>query len=183
MGIKGEDETPGVIRGADFLRQLQGKEIPKIYGDVVVVGGGNTAIDAARSALRMGAKKVTLLYRRTKKEMPAHEMEIDAALEEGVELIQLSAPVGIKMKKGHLAALTCIRMELGEPDASGRRSPVPKKGSEYDLKADFAISAIGQDIDLGTISKDGKLKTKWGSVIVTKEGDPRDIDPRRICRR
>jgi len=170
MGIKGEDETPGVIRGADFLRQLQGKEIPEIYGNVVVVGGGNTAIDAARSALRMGAKKVTLLYRRTKKEMPAHEMEIDAALEEGVELIELSAPVGIKMKKGRLAALTCIRMELGAPDASGRRSPVPKKGSEYDLKADFAISAIGQDIDLGTIAADGKLKTKWGSVIVTKEG-------------
>ena len=170
MGIKGEDETPGVIRGADFLRQLQAKKMPEIYGKVVVVGGGNTAIDAARSALRMGADKVTLLYRRTKKEMPAHEMEIDAALEEGVELIQLSAPVGIKMKKGRLAALTCIRMELGAPDASGRRSPVPKKGSEYDLKADFAISAIGQDIDLGAIAADGKLKTKWGSVIVTKEG-------------
>ncbi|MDR2018945.1 MAG: molybdopterin-dependent oxidoreductase [Syntrophobacterales bacterium] len=171
MGIKGEDETPGVIRGADFLRQLQGTKVPEIYGNVVVVGGGNTAIDAARSAMRMGANKVTLLYRRTKKEMPAHEMEIDAALEEGVELIQLSAPVGIvKKKDGRLTALTCIRMELGEPDASGRRSPVAKKGSEYNLKADFAISAIGQDIDLGAINRNGNLKTKWGNVIVTKEG-------------
>ena len=170
MGIPGEDETEGVIRGADFLRGLQEKEIPKIYGTVVVVGGGNTAIDAARSALRMGAEKVTLLYRRTKKEMPAHDMEIDAALEEGVELIQLSAPTGIVKKDGRLEALTCIRMELGEPDASGRRSPVTVKGSEYDLRCDFAISAIGQDIDLGTLKSNGDLKTKWGSVIVAREG-------------
>ncbi len=94
-------------------------------------------------------------------------MEIDAALEEGVELIELSAPVGIVAKDGRLEALTCIRMELGEPDASGRRSPVKMKGSEYDLKCDFAISAIGQDIDLGHITDDGALKTSRGNVIVT----------------
>jgi formate dehydrogenase major subunit len=170
MGIPGEDETKGVIRGADFLRRLQGKEIPGIYGKVVVVGGGNTAIDAARSALRMGADKVTLLYRRTKKEMPAHDMEIEAALEEGVELVQLSAPTGIVKKDGRLDALTCVRMELGEPDASGRRSPVTMKGSEYDLKCDFAIAAIGQDIDLGSLSVDSKLKTKRGSVIDARKG-------------
>ncbi len=169
MGIEGEDATPGVLRGADFLRQLQADKMPEIYGRVVVVGGGNTAIDAARSALRMGADKVTLLYRRTKKEMPAHDMEIDAALEEGVELIQLSAPTGIVTKDGRLEALTCIRMELGEPDASGRRSPVTIKGSEYDLKCDFAISAIGQDIDLGKINADGTLKTTRQNVIVASK--------------
>ena len=83
------------------------------------------------------------------KEMPAHQMEIDAAAEEGVEMIFLSTPLSIVSKNGKLEALRCIRMELGEPDASGRRSPVPIEGSEYDLPCDFAISAIGQDIDLG----------------------------------
>ena len=90
-----------------------------------MVGGGNTAIDAARTARRLGAAKVTILYRRTRNEMPAHPMEIDAALEEGVELILLSAPTELVAENGRLKALTCIRMELGEADASGRRSPVP----------------------------------------------------------
>ena len=166
MGVEGEEKTRGVVSGADFLRALQADKMPEIYGRVVVVGGGNTAIDAARSALRMGADKVTLLYRRTKKEMPAHEMEIDAALEEGVELIELSAPTGLVTKDGRLTALTCIRMELGEPDASGRRSPMTLKGSEHDLKCDFVISAIGQDIDLGSIADGGALKTARGNVIV-----------------
>lgn len=170
MGIANEETTPGVIGGADYLRAMQNENPPTVYGNVVVVGGGNTAIDAARTALRTGADKVTLLYRRTKKEMPAHEMEIDAALEEGVELVSLSAPEGIVTKDGRLSALTCIRMELGEPDASGRRSPVPVKGSEYDLPCDFAISAIGQDIDLGQINAGGDLKTARWNGITVKEG-------------
>ena len=89
MGVDGEEEIEGMFGGADFLRQLQAddEECPKIFGRVVVVGGGNTAIDAARSALRMGAAKVTILYRRTRKEMPAHDMEIEAAMEEGMEMI------------------------------------------------------------------------------------------------
>ena len=170
MGLTGEEATPGVIGGADYLRAMQDESPPKVYGRVVVVGGGNTAIDAARTALRTGADKVTLLYRRTKKEMPAHEMEIDAALEEGVELVSLSAPEGIVTKDGRLSALTCIRMELGEPDASGRRSPVPMKGSEYELSCDFAISAIGQDIDLGKINADGALKTtRWNGMVVKED--------------
>jgi len=167
MGIEGEDATEGVIGGADFLRQMQSKEKPKIYGKVVVVGGGNTAIDAARTSLRLGAEKVTILYRRTRKEMPANDMEIEAADEEGVEMVFLSAPTGIVSENGRLKALRCIRMELGAPDASGRRSPVPKEGSEYDLPCDFAISAIGQDIDLGNINSDGKLKAGRQNTITT----------------
>ena len=165
MGIEGEDATEGVIGGADFLRQMQSEEKPAIYGRVVVVGGGNTAIDAARTSLRLGAEKVTILYRRTRKEMPANDMEIEAADEEGVEMVFLSAPTGIVSENGRLKALRCIRMELGAPDASGRRSPVPMEGSEYDLPCDFAISAIGQDIDLGNINGDGKLKASRQNAI------------------
>jgi formate dehydrogenase major subunit len=170
MGLPGEDTTHGVIKGADFLHQVQTEDVPALFGRVVVVGGGNTAIDAARTALRVGAEKVTILYRRTQKEMPAHQMEIDAALEEGVELIILSAPTGIITKDGRLHAITCIRMELGEPDASGRRSPVPMRGSEYDLMCDFVISAIGQDVDPEGVTSDGQLATTRQNAIAAKKG-------------
>jgi formate dehydrogenase major subunit len=165
MGIADEEKTEGVIGGVDFLREMQASMPPKIYGIVVVVGGGNTAIDAARTSLRIGAGKVVILYRRTMKEMPALQMEIDAAAEEGIEMIFLSAPLSIVSKNGRIGALRCVRMELGEPDASGRRSPVPIKGSDYDLPCDFVISAIGQDIDLATIDKDSGLATTRQKAI------------------
>ncbi len=169
MGVDGEEKIEGVLGGIDFLRGMQAPEPPKIYGTVVVVGGGNTAVDAARTSLRIGAEKVIILYRRTMKEMPAHQMEIDAAAEEGVEMRFLSAPVSIVAKDGRLEALRCIRMELGEPDASGRRSPVPIKGSEYDLGCAFVISAIGQDIDLAAIGKEsGLTTTRQKSIVVDK---------------
>jgi formate dehydrogenase major subunit len=173
MGLDGETEIPGVIGGADFLRRMQAAtdaEKPKVFGRVVVVGGGNTAIDAARTSLRLGAAKVTILYRRTQKEMPANEMEIEAAIDEGIEMIFLSAPTGIVTRDGRLRGLKCIRMELGEPDASGRRSPVPIEGSEHVLECDFVVSAIGQDIDLGTIATDGQLKTTRSKAIQTDKG-------------
>jgi formate dehydrogenase major subunit len=166
MRLPGEEETDGVLSGIDFLCQLQNENKPEISGKVVVVGGGNTAIDAARTAMRLGADSVTLLYRRTRNEMPAHPMEIDAALEEGVELILLSAPTELIRENGRLKALTCIRMELGEPDASGRRSPVPLANSEYQLPCDFAISAIGQDVDLCGLQKDPLLKSTRHSTLV-----------------
>jgi formate dehydrogenase major subunit len=169
MRLQGEEETKGVLSGIDFLGQLQCEQKPEIYGNVVVVGGGNTAIDAARSARRLGAAKVTLLYRRTRNEMPAHPMEIDAALEEGIELIQLSAPTEIVRENNCLKALTCIRMELGDPDASGRRSPVPVANSEYKLPCDFAISAIGQDVDLCGLQKDPLLKSTRHNTLVFDE--------------
>jgi len=170
MRLPGEEETEGVLAGIDFLWRLQGDDKPKIHGDVVVVGGGNTAIDAARTARRLGAAKVTLLYRRTRNEMPAHPMEIEAALEEGVELVQLAAPTELLREGKRLKGLTCIRMELGEPDASGRRSPVPLAGSEYRLPCDFVISAIGQDVDLCGLQKDPLLKSTRHGTLVFDEG-------------
>jgi formate dehydrogenase major subunit len=169
MRLPAEETIAGVLPGIDFLWQLQSEEKPKIYGNVVVVGGGNTALDAARTAKRLGADKVTILYRRTRNEMPAHPMEIDAALEEGVELILLSAPTELVQEKGRLKALTCIRMELGEADASGRRSPVPVPGSEYRLPCDFAISAIGQDVDLCGLQKEPLLKSTRHNTLVFSE--------------
>jgi formate dehydrogenase major subunit len=170
MRLPDEDTTAGVLPGIDFLWQLQGEKKPEVYGNVVVVGGGNTALDAARTARRLGAEKVTILYRRTRKEMPAHPMEIDAALKEGVELILLSAPTELLQEKGRLKALTCIRMELGEADASGRRSPVPIPGSEYQLACDFAIAAIGQDVDLCGLQKDPLLKsTRYNTPVFSEE--------------
>jgi formate dehydrogenase major subunit len=170
MRLPNEDQITGVISGIDFLWQLQSQSKPKIFGKVVVVGGGNTAIDAARTAKRLGADKVTILYRRTRNEMPAHHMEIDAAIEEGVELILLSAPTELIQENGRLKALTCIRMELGEADASGRRSPVPVANSEYQFPCDFAISAIGQDVDLCGLQNDPLLKSTRHNTLIFEEG-------------
>jgi formate dehydrogenase major subunit len=170
MRLPDEETISGVLPGIDFLWQLQGEKKPSIHGNVVVVGGGNTALDAARTAKRLGAEKVTILYRRTRNEMPAHPMEIDAALEEGVELILLSAPTELVQEKGLLKALTCIRMELGEADASGRRSPVPGPGAAYPRPSDFAISAIGQDVDLCGLQKDPLLKsTRYNTLVFGEE--------------
>lgn len=170
MKLPNEDQVSGVLRGIDFLWQIQSADKPQIHGKVVVVGGGNTALDAARTAKRLGADKVTILYRRTRNEMPAHHMEIDAALEEEVELILLSAPTELVQENGRLKALTCIRMELGETDASGRRSPVPVANSEYQLPCDFVISAIGQDVDLCGLQNDPQLKSTRHNTLVFDEG-------------
>ncbi len=142
LGVEGED-APGVIESAEFLRRVNLGERISVDKDVAVIGGGNVAIDAARVSLRLGAKKVTIVYRRTRAEMPANPEEIDAALEEGIEVIYLAAPSKVTRENGRLR-LECIRMELGEPDASGRRRPVPVKGSEFWSEFDTLIAAIGQ---------------------------------------
>ena len=170
MGIEGE-AAPGVLPGVDFLRSVQLTGGPVLKGRVVVVGGGNTAIDAARTALRLGADEVTLLYRRTLAEMPAHSMEVKAAEEEGVNFIFLSAPRKVIMENHRLAALECIRMFLGEADESGRRKPVPLKGSEYLLSCNHVVSAIGQDINLTCLeaAREGMIKvevTGRGAIAV-----------------
>jgi len=165
MQVENED-ADGVLSGVEFLRQVELKTNPKIGGHVVVVGGGNTAIDAARTSLRLGCEKVTLLYRRTRKEMPANEMEIVAAEEEGVRMEYLAAPVRVNLnEKGRLKSMTCIRMELGAPDASGRRRPVKIENSDYDLPCDWVISAIGQEPDLTGVDQDDRIKvTKWNTI-------------------
>jgi len=142
IGIEGED-SPGVIDGATFLREINLGLKPSLGQEVAVVGGGNVAIDAARTAARLGTKKVTILYRRSRDEMPADPTEVKLALEEGIDVKFLVAPTKIKREKGKLR-VTCIRMELAEPDDSGRRRPEPIKGSEFDKKYDSLIAAIGQ---------------------------------------
>jgi NADPH-dependent glutamate synthase beta subunit-like oxidoreductase/coenzyme F420-reducing hydrogenase delta subunit/Pyruvate/2-oxoacid:ferredoxin oxidoreductase delta subunit len=142
MGIEGED-SPGVIDGATFLREVNLGLKPSLGERVAVVGGGNVAIDAARTAVRLGVKRVTILYRRSRAEMPANEEEVRQADEEGIEIVFLAAPTRIRRRDGHLV-VTCIRMELGEPDAGGRRQPVPVPGSEFEEKLDALITAIGQ---------------------------------------
>lgn len=148
MGVPGEEDVAGVESALDFLRHVELQGPPRLFGKVAVVGGGNSAIDAARTARRCGADEVTILYRRTRKEMPAHHEEVEAAEKEGVQLEMLVAPVGILATEGRLTGVRCIRMALGEPDASGRRTPIPIPGSEFDSACDLLLPAIGQDADL-----------------------------------
>ncbi len=155
MEVPGED-AEGIESGLDFLRDSVLKGPRKLHGKVVVVGGGNSAIDAARTALRSGASEVAILYRRTRKEMPAHHEEVDAAEKEGAKLEILAAPIEVISQNGRLKALKCIRMELGAPDASGRRSPVPIKGSEFEYPCDFVFAAIGQGIDPDPIKQEAE---------------------------
>ncbi|MEE9912828.1 MAG: [FeFe] hydrogenase, group A [Deltaproteobacteria bacterium] len=166
MGAKGED-TPGVLSGLDFLAKLARGEKPVLGNRVIVIGGGNTAMDAARSAVRLGVREVIVAYRRTRQEMPAQPVEIEEAIEEGVNMQFLTAPVSIKAS-GDALQLTCVKMALGEPDKSGRRRPVPQEGSEFTLTASTIISAIGQAVD-GFCIGDKTLIDKWGNVVVNPQ--------------
>ncbi|TET25624.1 MAG: 4Fe-4S dicluster domain-containing protein [Dehalococcoidia bacterium] len=160
MRVEGED-SPGVVDGASFLRKVALGDKVDPGKEVAVIGGGNAAIDSARTALSLGAGKVTILYRRTRAEMPASEEEIEGALEEGVEIVYLVAPTKIS-RDGKRLKLDCTRMKLGEPDASGRRRPVPIKGSEFSTSFDSIIAAIGQNPD---IPSKFNLKLGWGDTI------------------
>ncbi len=168
MRVRGEDETRGVVSGVDFL-QAKADEPSPVEGTVVVVGGGNTAMDVARTAWRCGADKVLLLYRRTRAEMPADPIEIQDCIDEGVEIMELVAPIGLSTEDGALRAVRCIRMRLGEPDPSGRRRPVPLEGSEFELPCQTAIPAIGQNPVLDGIERIGDqelARTPWGTLQV-----------------
>ncbi len=168
MRVEGEHDTEGVVTGADFLPEKTDNPEP-LNGTVVVVGGGNTAMDAARTAWRLNADKVIILYRRTRAQMPADKMEIEDCIEEGIEIMELAAPVGIVRNSGRLKALRCIRMKLGEPDASGRRRPVPLEGSEFELPCDLVISAIGQNTVLDGLTEieTGEVElTRWNTYVI-----------------
>ena len=142
IGVKGED-SPGVRECVSFLREVSlGKEV-EVGERVAVIGGGNAAIDSARTALRLGAREVTIVYRRTRTEMPASAEEIEGAIAEGVEIYFLAAPSGIISQDGKLG-LECVGMRLGEVDASGRRRPEPVEGSEFVMNFDTIIAAVGQ---------------------------------------
>jgi len=142
LRIEGED-SPEVMEGVYFLREINLGNKVRVGDRIAVIGGGNVAIDASRSALRLGAKEATIIYRRTKDEMPASGEEIEEALLEGVKIEFLAAPIRIDRKNGTVE-LTCIRMKLGAVDESGRRRPVPIEGNEFSLPFDTVIAAIGQ---------------------------------------
>ncbi|MBS7620066.1 NADPH-dependent glutamate synthase [Candidatus Bathyarchaeota archaeon] len=143
----------------------------KVGKIVAVVGGGNVAMDAARSALRLGAEKVYIIYRRSKEELPARLEEVENAEEEGIIFMLLTNPIRfIGDERGNLKVMECIKMELGEPDESGRRRPVPIKGSEFKMDVDTAIIAIGQTPNpLIQRSTEGLKTTKWNTIIVEEE--------------
>lgn len=156
MGIKGEDRAiEGVFSGGiDFLRDINlGRDVT-VGENVVIVGGGNTAVDCARTARRLGAARVSIVYRRTEKEMPADPEEVEDTREEGISFHFLTQPVEILEQDGKMVGLRCLRMELGEPDPSGRRRPMPVEGSEFDLDADTIIPAIGQVANLDFLGAD-----------------------------
>jgi formate dehydrogenase major subunit len=173
MKVDGE-ELDGVWAGTEFLKKMGLGERVAIGRHVAIIGGGNTAVDAARTSLRLGAEKVTIVYRRSRKEMPAWDVEVDAAEHEGVEMHFLAAPTKIE-GDGKCERLEYIEMELGEPDDSGRRRPVPIEGSEKVIEVDNVIAAIGQVPDLAAIndtaeaddsSMEARLElTRWGTIV------------------
>ncbi len=170
MGIPGED-LGGVYDAIEFLREANlGKKV-KVGERVAIVGGGNSAVDAARVALRKGAKEVHIFYRREKKDMPAIVEEIDATEEEGVHFHFLTVPTRVLGHNGKVSGLECVRMELKEFDRSGRRTPYPIEGSEYRVDVDTVIEAIGQRPDTSLI-KNNEIKIGRGGTIVA---DPRTL--------
>jgi heterodisulfide reductase subunit A-like polyferredoxin len=167
LRIPGEDVTSGVFHGVPFLRAVALGEKAQLGERVVVVGGGNTAIDTARTALRLGSREVTLVYRRTRTEMPANDWEIDDALEEGVGLESLTQPVAVLSDNGRISAIRCVRMRLGEPDASGRRRPIPIEGSEFEIPCDAMVAAIAQAPEISFLDPDHGLEiTRWSTFKV-----------------
>jgi NADH-quinone oxidoreductase subunit F len=170
LGIAGED-AEGVMKSIEFLTEVNvngGKTIGK---RVVVVGGGNSAVDAARVAWRLpGCEEVIIIYRRTRAEMPAFKEEVDAAIEEGIEIHFLANPVKVHVEQGRIKAVDCIRMKLGDFDASGRRRPVPIEGSEFRVEVDTLITAIGERPDTSYIgANDGLALTSWDSIKADEE--------------
>jgi formate dehydrogenase (NADP+) beta subunit len=169
MGVEGEDQGyEGFSTGGiNYLRAVALGEPIKTPKRVIVVGGGNTAIDCVRVALREGCEESILVYRRTRKEMPAEPFEVDDAEEENVQFEFLRNPTKLVTENNRVVGVEVIKMELGEPDASGRRSPQPVPGSEYVIPCDLVIPAIGQDPDLSYLGEEdfGIKQTRWNSIL------------------
>ena len=176
INIPGES-LPGVVHGIKFLKKANTHQNIKLGSNVVVIGGGNTAIDSARTAVRLGADKVTVLYRRTTDAMPAYEIEINEAIEEGVEIIELAAPVRfIPGKDGRVDKIECVKMELGEFDKSGRRRSVLIEGSNFTIDADMVIPAISQYADFPFIGRDEIGLTEWGTFLTESDTQMTTMD-------
>ncbi len=166
MGLPGE-EHPAVMQGSEFLRKVNEGERPILPKKVAVIGGGNTAMDAARSAIRLGAE-VTVLYRRGQEQMPALEHEVEEAEEEGIVFSYLTQPVEFISDGATLSAVKCVRMELGEPDDSGRRRPVPVEGSEFEVEAGMALLAVGQMVDTSSLAESGISLDRRGMIVANE---------------
>jgi len=173
LDISGED-TPGCMKCLDFLNTVNAGGIINLSGTVLVIGGGNAAIDTARTAVRMGPEQVIVLYRRSGQEMPASIEEVKAALNEGVQIQYLVAPKRIASKDGKIQGVECIRMELGEPDETGRRMPIPIAGSEFFQAADFVIPAIGQRSDISFLRADSI--SEKGTIYCGKDGQVKEYE-------
>jgi NADH-quinone oxidoreductase subunit F len=170
LNIPGEDKN-GVLHALELLKTVNLGKKAELGEKAGIVGGGNAAIDAARVAIRdKNCKKVTVLYRRTRKEMPAFEEEIDNAIEEGIDIQFLVTPIKVLNKNGKVIGVECIRMKLGELDESGRRRPIPIEGSEFTLELDTLIPAIGERPDISFLTDKDNLKTsKWDTIDVDDE--------------
>ncbi len=167
MGLPGEDLT-GFMTGTNYLRDLAlGKKIDLTGKKIVVVGGGNVAMDAARSSRRLGAENVTIVYRRDIKDMPAIPEEIHEAQHEGITILSMCNPVKVVGEKGKAVGVECIKMRPGDFDRSGRRRPVEIEGSNFTIEADIIIPAIGQDID-GMYNTGNVVEAKWNMPVVGK---------------
>jgi NADH-quinone oxidoreductase subunit F len=174
LNIPGED-AEGVFGAVEFLRDYNlGKEV-KVGKHVAVIGGGNSAIDAARTSLRLGAKRVTIYYRRERKDMPAQEWEIKAAEEEGVRIMYLVAPVRIITQYGKVTKLELTQMRLDKFDRSGRRQPKPILGSEFTEKGETVISAISQNADLRFLPKESGIEINQATVKADKDLRTRNV--------
>jgi NADPH-dependent glutamate synthase beta subunit-like oxidoreductase len=170
LGIPGEEEYEGLLDCVEFLRRVNLGDRTKLADRVIVVGGGNSAIDSARTALRLGCEEVTILYRRSRREMPANPWEIEEAEHEGIAIHYLAAPVRILGEEGRVVGMLATRMELGRPDASGRRRPIPIEGSEFEVPCDLIIPAISQQPDLDFLPEGHGIElSRWSSFVVDEE--------------
>jgi len=176
--VPGEDESEGAIDCLRFLRAVNSGHRDRPGDKVVVIGGGNAAIDSARSALRLGSKEVNIIYRRSSHEMPAIPSEVEEAEREGIKIHFQVAPVRIVGEKGSVKRVECVRTKLAGPDASGRRQPIPVKGSHFQMDADAIILAIGHQPDTGSlggnngigVSEQGTLVVDYETLSTTKAG-------------
>lgn len=165
LGIPGESKYEGFLDAVTFLRSINLGPHIKPGNNIIVIGGGNSAIDAARTALRLNCSKVNIVYRRSRTEMPAGEAEIKAAEIEGVKIHYLASPLEVLGKKGKVTGLKCIQMKLGKRDESGRRHPIPIKGTEFTISADVIIPAVSQTPDLSFLPHDHKLNiSRWKTI-------------------
>lgn len=170
LGIAGED-LQGVIHGVTFMRMVNLDKNPRIGSRVAVVGGGNTAMDSARSSFRLGAKEVFILYRRTREEMPVDPRELEEVEEEGIKVHYLTQPIRVLSKDGiKVSGVQCIRNRLGDPEKDGRRRPIPVGGTEFDIDIDLLIPAVSQSPDISFLPEEIGLEiSKWDRLSVNPE--------------